>query len=287
MKKNRLIILSIAITTFSSCQFNQSVNKDLTTGAYSKGNGIVSDNVVIEINGKAENRNEFVFGEKVKFIFNDINGLTSSNGKTYPGLSMYIVKNEKDTILSNPNLLKSLNDGTDLSPLQLQAGFRTLFPNQNNEKYKAHVEIWDKKGDGKLNYELPFTIKENNLLNISSNGIEYSNIYLWNSTLNQPIIDNNINSEHSFIMIFNGVEGFKLKNNNVFPILSIELIDNIGNKIFSNPNLLSEYENGISPIDFKGRLTTPEFAFRKGKINNPLKLNVNFKDKNSSKDKIC
>lgn len=284
MPKIRTFILLIVIITFSSCQFNQSVNKDLTTGAYTRGDGIGCDDVVIEINGKAENRNEFVFGEKVNLVFSNITGLTNSDDKTYPGLSMYIVKNEKDTVLSNPNLLKSINDGTNLSPLQLQANFTTALPNQNNEKYKVFVKVWDKKGDGKFNYELPFTIKENDLLDIENNGIEYSNIYLWNETLKQPVFDKNVSSEHLLILILDDIEGLELNNNKVYPIFSLDLIDNNGNKILSDPNLLSTYEEeGVNPQDLKSQLTA-KITFSDGQINNPCRLSVKLKDKNSLKE---
>ena len=282
--KFRILILTIGIVTFNSCQFNQSVNTDLTTGAYSRGNGIGIDDVDIEINGKIEKRNEYVFGEKVNLIFNNISGLINSENKTYPGLSMYIVKNEKDTVLSNPNLLKSLENGTDLSPLQLRANFTPALPYKNNEKYKVFVNIWDRKGDGKFSYELPFTIKENDLLKIENKGIEYSKIYLWNETNKQPVFDQNVSSEDLLILILDDIDGLELSNEKVFPIFSIELIDNKGNKIISNPNLLSDYENeGVNPEDLKNQLTA-KLTFTKGEINNPCKLIVKLKDKNSTKE---
>lgn len=274
----------IGVITFNSCQFNQSVNTDLITGAYSRGNGIGCDDVSIEINGKIEKRNEFIFGEKVNFIFNNISGLTNLDNKTYPGLSMYIVKNEKDTILSNPNLLKSLDNGTDLSPLQLQANFTSAFPYQNDEKYKVFINIRDKKGDGKFTCELPFTIRENDLLKIENKGIEYSKIYLWNKTNKQPVFDQNVSSEDLLILILDDIGGLELSNEKVYPIFSIELIDNKGNKIISNPNLLSDYENeGVNPEDLKNQLTA-KLTFTKGEINNPCKLIVKLKDKNSTKE---
>ncbi|WP_420575103.1 hypothetical protein [Kordia sp.] len=284
MLKIRAITLLIVIATFSSCQFNQSVNNDLTTGAYSRGDGIGVDEITIEVNGKTDNRNEFVFGEKVNLVFNNVSGLTNSNGKTFPQLSMHIVKNGKDTIFSNPNLLKSLNNGTELSPLQLQANFRTALPNHNNEKYKVLVEITDKKGNGTFNYELPFIIKKNDLLEINSNGIEYSTIYLWNETLKQPVFDSNVSSEHLFILILNDIEGLEITNQKVFPILSLDLTDNNGNKILSNPNLLGAYEEiGVNPKNLKSQVTA-KLTFTKGTINNPCKLTAKLKDKNSSKE---
>lgn len=284
INKIREIILLIMIGTLSSCQFNQSVNKDLITGAYSRGNGIGVDNIIIKVNGETDNRNEFVFAEKVNLIFNNVSGLTNLEGKTFPGLSMRIIKNEKDTILLNPNLLKSLNDGTEIKPLQLHANFVTALPHQNNEKYKLLIEIWDKKGDGKFNYELPFTIKQNNLLKITSNEIDYSTIYLWNETLKQPVFDNAMSFDHLFILILDGIQGLDIVDEKVFPIFSLDITDNEGYKLLSNPNLLSAYEKeGINPEDLKSQITA-KFSFSKGKISNPCRLTAKLKDKNSSKE---
>lgn len=284
MSQCKWFFLFISMVILNSCQFHQSVNKDLSTGAYSRGDGIGSDDVIIQINGKTANRNEFVYGEKIHLVFNDITGLSKSNGKTYPGLSMYVVKNEKDTVLSNSNLLTHLDDGTTLSPLQLQANFRTALPYRQGEKYKVHIEIWDKKGDGKFYYELPFTIKENDLLDLQNNGLEYSNIYLWNETTQQPVFDKNVSSEHLFFLLLNGIDGLKITNGKVFPSFSLELTDGNGNKVLSMPNMLGDYETeGIDPKAVKKQLFA-KFSFTKGELSNPYRLKATLKDLNSSKE---
>ena len=284
MLKIKRISLLISIIVFNSCQFNQSVNTDLITGAYSRGNGIGLDDVIIEINGKAEKRNEFVYGEKVNFLFNNISGLTNSDNKTFPCLSIYIVNNKKDTVLSAPNLLKSIENGTELSPLQLQANFIASLPYQNNEKYKACINIWDNKGDGEFSYELPFTVKENDLLNIDNSGLKYSEIYLWNETLKQIVFNKNVSPENLYILILDDLEGFELVNEKVFPIFSVDLIDSKGNKLISNPNILSTYEEeGMTPEDLKKQLIL-KLSLPKGSLNNPFKLITKLKDKNSSKE---
>lgn len=243
----------------------------------------LGNDITLEIKGEIVNKNEFVFGEKINFIFNNITGMTNLNGKTYPGLSMCIVKNDKDTVYFNPNLISSLIDGTTFSPLQLQANFTTALPSQNNEKYRVYINIWDKKGTGKLSYELPFIIKHNDLLDINNNGIEYSNIYFWNETLKYSVVDNNLNAEHIFFLIFNDIEGLELINNMVYPILSLSLKDKNGNIVLANPNLLGDFdEEGINPKDLKNQVTA-KITFTKGKHNNPYLLNVQLKDKNSSK----
>lgn len=284
MRIFKTLSLISVLLILGSCQFSQSVNKDLTTGAYSRGDGLASDEVIMEVNGKVEKRNEFFYGEKVNLIFNNVNGFKKHDNKSHPELAIYIVKNEKDTVLSNFNLLKNLENGTDISPLQLQANFTTALPYQNNEKYKVYVEIGDKKGEGKFSYEMPFTIKENDLLAINNNELQYSNIYLWNENLKQPVVDKTVNADQLLILILNGVEGFELENGKAFPIFSLDITDANGNKIISSPNLLNQFEDdGVDPEDLKKQLTA-KINFTEGKINNPCKLIAKVKDKNSTKE---
>ena len=284
MKEIKIVSLMLIAVLISSCQFSQSVNTDLITGAYSRGNGIGCDDVVLEVNGEVERRNEFVFGENVNLIFNNIQGLSRLESMTYPGLSMYIVKNETDTVLSKPSLLDHLNEGTDLSPLQLQANFVTALPYSNNEKYKVFVKIWDKKGEGTFDYSLPFKVIDNELLTIVNSDVEYSSIYLWNETLKQVVFDEHINSEHEFLLILDGIDGFEKIDENVFPILSLDIVDNNGSIILSNANLLSDYETIGVNADLVKQQVFATFSFSEGEVNNPCLLTAVLKDKNSSKE---
>ena len=133
---NEVFIVCLLMVTgvFMSCNFNKSVHKDLETGAYSEGNGIDCKDVLITVNGKLDKRNEFVYGERVTLVFNDVVGLKKMDSLTYPGLSMYIVKNEKDTLVAKSNLLEKLKNGIKLSPLQLKTKFKAVLPYKNNER---------------------------------------------------------------------------------------------------------------------------------------------------------
>lgn len=282
---NKITISSLVLisTLFGACQFNKSVNTDFQTGAYYRANGISCDEVAIEVNGKNVSRNEFVFGEKVTLVFKNVTGFKKSQGKKHPKISMFIIKNEKDTVLNKGNLLKGLNNGIAFEPLDLRADFIAALPNKNNEKYKALVVIKDRKGDGDFKYKLPFTITDNSLLTITNNDIKYSNIYLWNETLKQPVIGPRINVKESYVLILDGIEGLLPIKNKVFPVFSIALVDNLNNKIISNPNLLSAYvKTGVNPDDLKVQLTS-KLSFSEGTINNPCTLTVKLKDTNSPK----
>lgn len=277
-------ILVVLAMTLYSCQFNKSVEKDLSTGAFSSGDGISSDKVLIEVNGKNDNRNDFTFGEKVNLIFENVEGFNKTDGKVFPGISIAIVKNEKDTLLGSADLLKDFGDGTELSQLKLNANFTATFPSKSGDTFKAYVKVYDKKGKGTFSYELPFTVKANDLLQIKNNGLAYSNIYLWNETLKQPVSDKNINANHLFILILDGVEGLEKTNDKVYPIFSIDLTGSKGDKIISSENILSNFEKeGIEAEKLKEQVTA-KISFTEGMFNNPCKLIAKLKDKNSTKE---
>lgn len=281
MQKINISIILVIFTVLTSCEFNQSVNKDLITGAYSRGNGIGFDDVSILINGKEEKRNEFIYGEKIEFKFNNITGLKRIDEMAYPDLSMFIVKNETDTVLSLPNSLKNLENGTDLNPLQLRANFVSALPHKNNETYTVHINIWDKKGEGTFSYKLPFTVIESDILDIEKNGIEYSNIYLWNETLKEPVFNKTVSSKHQFILILEGISGLKEDEDMVFPIFSIDMQDRNKNSIMSSPNLLNYDDNGVNSKNIKKQLVA-KITFPQNQIDNPCTLIAKINDKNSS-----
>jgi len=284
MKRIIIITATLFALLISSCQFNQSVSIDSTTGAFYKGDGLGCDGITMEINGKTDNRNNFIYGEKVNFIFNNVRGFKKEKNKSFPGLSIYIVKNDKDTILSNSNLLDNLKEGTELSPLQLNANFVCDLPSKNNEKYKILINIRDEKGDGTFSYEMPFTVKESNLLNIESQNIEYSKIYLWNESLKQPVLSNKTNKEDVLVLILEGLKGLEVKNGNVYPLFSIDLEDSRGSKIISNQNILSDFEfKGVNAEDFTRGQLPVILKFNDGQVYNPCKLTAQLTDKNSTK----
>ncbi|MBL1279681.1 MAG: hypothetical protein COA33_005390 [Fluviicola sp.] len=282
MNLRSFITVIIVSLIFGSCQFNQSVNKDLSTGAYTRGDGISCNDVIIKVNEEVKNTNTFTYGEEITFVFNNVRGLTIEDGKSYPTLSMVVMKNEKDTVLNRPNLLNNLNQGTTLSPLRLTAYFVVALPNENGESYKMHITIKDQRGDGVLTYELPFTVENNDLLKVNSTSIDYSRIYLWNESTKKTVINGQVNSNDTLILIIEGVEGLEMKDNLIFPILSIEMSDRNGNKIISDPNILSNIErSGVNPKDFKDGQIPVILTFRSGTKNNPYQLIAVLKDKNS------
>lgn len=284
MKKTQLFIATLLLLSLHACQFSQSVKKDLMTGAYSRGDGLSSDDVKIEINGRIENRNTFIFGEQANFIFNNVDGFKRVDGLIYPGLSMYIIKNETDTLNSIPNLLENYKNGTDLPNLLLQAKFLVALPYGENGNYKASIKIWDRKSDATFAYELPFSVEKNDLLDIVSTDLNYANIYLWDDTEKFVMAKPDINMNHSFILILEEITGLEIINNKVYPKLSLNISDSKGVSILSSENILENFEqDGIDAAAFKKNQLPVSITFSPGAINNPCRLHAILSDQKSDK----
>ncbi len=283
MDRIKLFGILFAMVTLSACEFNQSVNKDLKTGAYSRGNGLGCDEIVMKVNGQEESRNEFIEAEKVNFYFNNITGFKKIKGKAFPGMSLVILS-ENDTIRNHPDLLAHLSEGTDLSPLQLRSYFIADLPYEHNEKYKVQIKIWDNNGDGTFEYEMPFSIKKNELLTINSQNVGYSNFYLWDETEKLVCVNENVNADNTLILIGEGLDGLEVVDGKVYPVFSIELSDSQGNLIISNNNILEEYEEtGVDYEAFQDNQLTAIMTFKRGEIHNPCTLKASLTDLKSDR----
>ncbi len=278
MKTIKILLVALV---FSACNFNKSINKDLVTGAKSKGDGLGCDDISIQIDGKKEKRNIFNFGENVVFAFDGIHGFKEQNGKVYPEMSMVVLKKENQMVLSELNLL-NLTEGTSLSPLQLQANLIANFPYKNNEEYEVQITIWDTKGEGKFTYNMPFTIIENELLDVKSTNIKYTSTYLWNETDNKVVADNKMSAKDKYLFILEGVDGLKIENGKVFPSLAVHLTDNKGNELIASSNLYGNTTvDGLDASRFtKGQIPII-LEFNEGQFFNPYNLHVQLKDTKS------
>ena len=279
----RSLFFLIVIVTFSSCQFNQSVHKDLTTGAYMRGDGLGVGDVIIEVNNNPQNRNTYTEGEKVEFVFNDVFGFEKIDGKAYPGLSMTILRNETDTILHEEDLMVELGEtGTDLSPLQLRAFFGSGNMTDNDD-YEVFINIWDKKGDGTYTYEMPFSVAKNNLFEVTAEDLTYERIFLWNELAELEVVSSEV-PPSKYALVFEAIEGLTVIDGMVYPRVSILLEDNTGLALIQSDNIFEDIaETGFSYDVFKGEQIPVSLTFANNKVANPVTLKAVFKDGKSDR----
>ena len=200
-------------------------------------------------------------------------------------MSMVVIKKENQMVLSNLNLL-NLQDGTNLSPLKLEANLPANFPYQNNEKYEVQITIWDTKGEGKFTYNMPFTITGNEHIKVKTTDITYKSIFLWNENKSKMVLNNKLNSKDKYALVLEGVKGLKVEKGKVFPELSLLLTDAKGNIIIANKNLYNNLPNGLDVSKLTEGQIPVILTFNGDEFFNPYHLNVVLKDTKSDKKLI-
>lgn len=144
IKYKGLIFLLIL---FTGCTNGQKKSK---TQSYSKIKEGLHCDVTVTVNGEETQENKFVFGEKVSINFDNIIYYTKDDANFIsPGISMLILKNEKDTISYQPDIILKDN-GKHLPMSKQRISFKTFMPNGDNKKYKAIIKIWDTEGSGEF-----------------------------------------------------------------------------------------------------------------------------------------
>lgn len=279
MKTTLSLLLALAIIT--SCNIKKSYNKDLNTGAVSIGDGISVGSTSKEVNGNISSKTTFVYGEKVDFIFDNVEGLTNINGKVFPGLSIYIVQNGKDTLMQSDDLLTEFDNGTDLTPLKLNAHFLSILPYNNGEKYMAYVNIFDKKGEGTFRYEFPFEVEANKYPDVKLNNASYNEIYLWDETTKLVISDGNININNQLALIIEHPDGFKEVDGRIYATMPFEIVDRNYRAIIKTEDVLGLGTDGADANTFKTGQIPVTFNFTPGEITNPCYLKSTLIDRNS------
>jgi hypothetical protein len=283
MKRSLITSILAVLILSQGCEFEMSIGvgkKDPIPESSFKSNGLNSDPATMTVDDKASTSNIFTFGNVVKFEFNNVTGLKRINDLAFPGMSMCITNTLTDsTIYFSDDLLLKIDGGTDLTPLLLDAKFKTNLPHLNNEKYNIEIKIWDKKGSGKMTFSLPFEVKASDLLSIENKDLKYSNIYFWDDTDKKVVLDNNVNARHEFILISEGLEGFDIVDGKAYPGISLFMTEKNGNEIIAEENLIgTTSENGIDPIELRDNQAPVTLSFTYGNTSNPCHLTAKIFD---------
>jgi len=272
----RKMNLSLICFLIYSISYAQIIEKDFYTGATSLNNGLSAESIRMEINGDAQITNTFQFGDKIEFIFKDVKGLKEYDKKVFPGISVLILENKKDTILKKDDLLT--DEGVDKSKLKLFARFQAAMTNNRNNNYEVHIRIWDKKGDGVLQYQHPFSIIPNKELLINNQNLTFERIYLWNDST-KLLITKNIHISDKPTILINGLGGLTAENNKVFPAIFVEIEDNNGEKLVYEKNVMSEFvETGLDSEALKNGQIPVSLSLKSVEISNPCKLRLKISD---------
>ncbi len=87
-------------------------------------------------------------------------------------------------------------------------------------------------------------------LKTSHDELSYDEVYLVNPQ-NEKLNSNVMPLQTSFSVVLTDVEGFKTKNNNVYPGIAIVITDDKGLEIMNTGDLLANYKDGVPTQDAK------------------------------------
>lgn len=269
-----IFIVAFALLTLMACEVNNNTSKESSLKKYMKldEDGLKCNDIYIEIGDEKVDRKEFSYGEEVFFCFNDITGFEKVNDKAFPGLAVEITNvNTNEIVLENDDLFAD-TDGFSLKVLLLYSNVTMALPYRNDESYNIKINIWDKKSDKSLAFEMPFIIKESDEFTIRTKDVTYSAIYLWNGDKDKFVANDDINPRDQLLLIFEGVDGFESIGGVVYPELSLSLIDNNGESIIEKENLFSSYAtSGMDAEQFKKQVYI-DIEFYEDRYSNPLVL---------------
>ena len=265
-----------------SCNFSQSTSTDLSTGAVSRGKNITCEKASMKVNGETVKINEFSYGDEVYFIFDNVAGLKIIDDKTYPKISMKIVRNDSIIEFEESNLLEDL-DGTDMNPLQLTASFFTRLEATKNDNFKVTIIISDKNSNGTFTYDFPFTVKPIKIQNLNSqtsNNVKVEEVFMWNKTKGVKVENTVLDTQDKYALVFDAITGLNHDDTKVYPLLSAYMQDASGKRILDYEHLLQNLEiKGLEAEEVKSNQIYIDIEFNEIEFKNPYLLFAKLQDK--------
>ena len=264
------------LITFDSCQFAQSVEKDLATGMSTRGDGLSCENVYLSDGENVIKRNTFVYGEVYYVNFDGLEGFVRDGQGAFPSMQLIIVSNQGDTALYVNDMYNEFVQGIENDPLDLYGEVTVADPIHSGGEYTLYVNIRDRKGKGSFRAILKFDVVSDERISINSNQVSSKEIYLFSQQRGRTITDGQAEFNENIYMLFEGLEGFSLQEGKVYLGLSLEITDATGNLILDEADLLGD--EGMS-FEMVQEQLAPNFILTGSQIANPVTCKVRIWDK--------
>lgn len=274
--KTRALFIVLCVSTLISCDFSKSVNKDLITGLFTKGDGLSCEEVYLSVDGEGVLRKTFEYGEELLLIFDNMEGFERIENHAFPGMTLSVVSEDGDTVLFDQDIYSDPAEGIDHSPLLLNTAIYIADPMHSHGEYTVYIDIWDKKGDGVFEAKLDFKVEPNIMIHIESNELSYQEVFLYSEERGQIVTDLSASFDENIHMMFEGLEGFVKKGNMISVGMSLSIEDSEGNSIVYEDDLLGESVFPYSEIHDR---VSANFLLTGSEINNPITCEVIIWDK--------
>jgi len=229
-------------------------NADIPKFIQVQSKGLSTSKVEVKVEGSTVHSNIFDYGSEIEFVLKDIEGLTESNGKRYPGMSLTVMNTEKDTLFFLEDMYADLN-GTNKFPLTMFAKLIAANPIHSNTPLLGKIHVWDKKGTGTMDLDFSFTTKPNATIQAKAKKLTYKELYLFSTKENKVIPRKTFPIDDNVMFIIEGLEGFKVENDRIYPALQIQVKNENNQVVLDEENLFKGYAaDGVDPADLKERI---------------------------------
>lgn len=224
-------------------------------GSNFQSNGLIPEDIFIYVQSDTILRNRFNYSEKINVEFTNIEGFNRADGLAYPGMSTTIIQG-LDTLFHKSDIFPELDEGTDLTGLDLINYFRSIFPFRADSAFTLHIRAWDKKGANSFSFEMPFYIRTNPLIHLTSEGIEYKAVYFFDDLAGESNNGNIFYQEDLMILYFEDLQGFKSIEGKIRPAMQLLISDSLGHVLINDSNIFAEFsEAGMTPSQLDSLLS--------------------------------
>jgi len=272
-----LLLIALLFTSYS-CNFAQSVEKDLQSGLTTRGKGLSCTDVYLSDGENILKRNAFIYGETFYVNFDGMDGFQRDGQHAFPDMRLLVIGERGDTAMYLTDLYAAYKDGIDFSPLKLYAEVTVADPMHSDGSYTLFVDVGDKRGDGTFKATLEFTVVRDEKIKIESNQLSYQEIYLFSQQRNLSITNGRAGFDENIYLLFEGLDGFSVSNGQVELGLSLVLTDANGNRILDESDLFGG--SAMSYEDVHAQVA-PNFILTGSEIANPVRCRVRIWDKSS------
>jgi len=272
-----LLVVSL-LFIFYSCNFAQSVERDLQTGLTTRGNGLSCESVYLSDGKLIIKRNAFIYGEIFYVNFDGIDGFKRDGQNAFPDMQLLVVGEQGDTALYLTDLYAAYTEGIEFSPLELYAEVTVADPMHTGGTYTLYVNIGDKRGDGTFKSTLEFTVVRDEKIKVESKQVSSREIYLFSQQRGLTITNGLAGFNENIYLLFEGLDGFAVTDGQVELGLSLVVKDVEGNVVLDEPDLLGGSSRSFEDVHMQ---LAPNFILTGSQIANPISCKVRIWDKRS------
>lgn len=273
------LLLAGLLVIFNSCNFAQSLEKDLITGLTTRGNGLSCEKVYLSDGEKIIERNAFIYGESIYVNFDGMEGFKRENNNAFPDMQLIVVSEQGDTALYLNDLYAEYTDGIEFSPLELYAEVTVADPMHSENNYTLYVNIKDKRGDGTFRATLDFNIVRDENIRVEGEVLTFEEIYLFSKESAHTITDGKARFNETIYILFEGLEGFIIEDGQVRLGLNMVVKDAEGNIILEEADLFGDGGQNFEDVHAQ---VASSLVLTGSQIANPVHYEVRIWDKQSA-----